>query len=1700
MNKTLAGIILLICVICGLLIGAKSCTKRGSGNTKSGSSNPNTFTINSPSNLSATMVSLSQINLSWQSSDFKADGFEIERSTDGVNFQPVTAVSATVTTYSDQLLITLGVYYYRVRAFNTVGDRSSWSNIAAAIFDYNWVPNSWKAVAGGESHTIALASDKTLWSWGWNQNGQLGLNDYTSIIITIPRQISTQSDWSIIEAGYYASFAIKTDNTLWGWGANDLGQLGLGNTEEDRYFPVPVDSDSDWVLIAGGGNHAIALKTNNTIWSWGYNIYGQLGIGGTLEYLGPSTDWVMTNQEYLYRLTPTQIGTDSDWINITAGFWHSLAIKTNPAGGGTLWAWGWNYQGQLGDNTTDSKATPRQVGNDLDWSVVTAGYLQTIGLKTNRTLWAWGFDGDETYFYYPIPISTDSDWINVSAGGESLSNCFSIARKTNGTIWSWGNGSYGQLGIGVDGISAYRYTPTQVGTFSDWSKVTVGGFHSLGLVADSLWSWGGNEFGQLGLGDTINRNIPCQFGSPIPPASLIAIVISSSQINLSWADNSFSETGFILERSNDGVNYSQLSTLNSNMTLYSDTGLTPGVTYYYRVRTYNTFGYSPYSPVDISSRGVPVIFDPSSLVLSMNSPSSVSLFWIDNSIDEDGFKIERKLGASGTYEQIVTTTANSIYYSDTVTPALISYYYRIRAYNALTNSDYSNIANTPEVSINLSAIGISPTRIDLFWSDNSTIEDGFTIERRTSTNELWSQIGTVNANADYYSDINSFVPDSVYHYRIRAYNALGYSAYSNETYMSASGTWSKIASGGNHTLAIKMGGTFWSWGRNDYGQLGLGYSSPFFSGINTPTQVGTGSEWSKITGGDYHSLALDANGTLWAWGSNPSGQLGLGDTINRNTPTQIGTDTNWFAISAKTSYNLALKTNLTMWVWGDGIKTPTQIGSDSDWIVVATGDNNSAALKENNTLWLWGFNNYGQLGMGDNIYRGTPAQIGTTSDWSIFTTGAHTLSLKTAGTLWAWGCNGYGQLGLGDVTNRNTPTQIGTASDWSIVNGGGLYTISRKIDGTLWAWGYNRYGQLGLGDTNNRNTPTQIVITTDWLSMTAGINHTIALKTNNTLWSWGYNLYSQLGRNYGSNLIPIPVSSNNSTDIPSSFVATAVSSSQINLSWTDNCNTETGFRIERKISVTNYSLLTTVSPDTVSYSDNAVNLGWIYYYRISAYNDIGNTSYSNEAIAMPIIFTPTNLSANVISPTQVNLVWSDNSPDELGFKIERSDNSPDSYVQIDMIGSITSYYTAITAGNVYYYRVRAYNGLGDSGYSDTIYVTQGMDWSLVASGENHTIGIKTNGTIWSWGYNQYGQLGLGNSGSPTNDKNIPTQIGTNSDWFPQGVSGTNQSIIAAGAWHTIVRKSNNTLWAWGCNGDGELGLGDFDNRTTPSQVGSDSNWAEIDAGPWHTIARKTNGTLWSWGYNNVGQLGLGNSGSPANDKNVPTQIGTNSDWSVISAGGDAIGDDGYAEHSLAIKTTPTGGGTLWSWGYNKYGQLGLGNSGSPANDKNVPTQIGTASDWSNVTAGYFHTIAYKTNGTLWVWGFNDNGQLGLGNTAARNTPTSIGTSSDWVSVTAGGKHTIARKTNGTIWSWGFNNSKPTGNEGVLGLGDTNATYWRTTPSQIGTETEWAIITGGGLHSLARKNNGTLWSWGYNNSGQLGLGDGVNRSVPTLIAE
>jgi len=314
----------------------------------------------------------------------------------------------------------------------------------------------WDQINASSNSSFSIKLNGTLWSWGISTYGNLGLN--TTATSSSPVQVGALTTWSSLKTGYSSNgAAIKTDGTLWMWGQGLYGVNGQGNVI-DYSSPVQVGSDTNWRQISNSSGTAVATKTDGTAWSWGVNNSGGLGLNNTIS----------TN-------SPIQIGSDTDWAILSHGGGEVTgAIKTD----GTLWAWGENSNGAVGQNNTFDYSSPVQIGALTNWESISTGALGHIAKKTDGTLWSWGTNnygglGQNTTINYssPVQIGSDTDWQTCSMG-----NYFSGATKTDGSLYMWG---YNLDGRADTLIAVHRSSPVQVGSLTSWVSISLGGSHTL---------------------------------------------------------------------------------------------------------------------------------------------------------------------------------------------------------------------------------------------------------------------------------------------------------------------------------------------------------------------------------------------------------------------------------------------------------------------------------------------------------------------------------------------------------------------------------------------------------------------------------------------------------------------------------------------------------------------------------------------------------------------------------------------------------------------------------------------------------------------------------------------------------------------------------------------------------------------------------------------------------------------------------------------------------------------------------------------------------------------------------------------------------------------------------------------------------------------------------------------------------------------
>ena len=653
----------------------------------------------------------------------------------------------------------------------------------------------------------------------------------------------------------------------------------------------------------------------------------------------------------------------------------------------------------------------------------------------------------------------------------------------------------------------------------------------------------------------------------------------------------------------------------------------------------------------------------------------------------------------------------------------------------------------------------------------------------------------------------------------------------------------------------------------------------------TPVPVSNLANVIAIAGGSSHSLALKADGTVWAWGANWYGQLGDGTTTDKTTPVQVS--------------------NL------------------SDVIILAAGDYHSLALKSDGTLWAWGYNYNGQLGDGTRTNRTTPVPVSDLSDVIAIAGGSsHSLALKSDGTVWAWGDNDYGQLGDSTNTNSNTPVPVSNPANVIAIAGGYYHTIALKSDGTVWAWGDNYYGQLGDGTSGTSTTAVQVsgpggvgfldviplsVVVPESstegdgvLANQATVNvedapisdlvvdlvsgdtseitvlGTVTIPAGQTSATFDLTIeddalldgtqrvtIAAFARGHGTSRATIEVHDNETAILTVDVPAGATEGDGL---LSDQGTVSVSAAVDGDILVTlnsdDTSQVTVPATVTIPTGETSAtfDLSIIEDAEIDGTQTVtitasvqGWTSGSdtidvedNETTDLTITVSETAVegdgvlagagTVSISGPFALDLVIYLSLDDTSEVTVPATATIPTGQTSVtfdltivddaDMDGTQTVTITASAAG-------WTSGGETIAVFDNDINVSPS-----IGGGYYHTIVLKANGTVWAWGRNNYGQLGDGtteNTQTPVRLSGIASIIG-----------------IAVGCDHTIALKSDGTVWAWGNNGYGQLGDGTTTRRTTPVQVSNLTDVIAIAGGYDHTIALKSDGTVWAWGRNYYG--------------------------------------------------------------------------------------------------------------------------------------------------------------------------------------------------------------------------------------------------------
>lgn len=1361
--------------------------------------------------------------------------------------------------------------------------------------------------------------------------------------------------------------------------------------------------------------------------------------------------------------------------------------------------------------------------------VVYSGHVMCWGANDSGQL-GFGSDGSALPFATTANVVSALEQVQMVAVGEKHS-CALVAPE--GTVWCWGNNDnqqIGQLSAGPQTSTAY---PQRIAALDRIRQIAAGANHTCALRADgTVWCWGDNRFGQLGRGD-------------VRPAGGVLQVIQDEAV--------------------------------LSVAVGADTSCMRGVS-----GTLACWG--GFAPGGAATNPLPRVIDEAAL----------------------------------TTDAVVVINAAQ-FCAFTVQQGALCW--------STTGGSAQSIADTA------GALLIRALRSGVVCA---TFTDGLRCWEPNAQVQQSSEKGIVDITGGASFDCIALRAGRV---RCRGQNTLGQLASAgstnSESYVSVQlgNSASLLSAGANHVCGMWQLGMLRCWGRAYEGQLGvsdtIGIRSqpePVTSDMNGIQAVATGSN---------HTCALRLDGTVACWGANESGQLGTGDTLDRAVPALVPALTDGIALSAGASHSCLLQRNGTVWCWGDN--RSMQIGSEQSYsatpqrvenlqslVAIASGGDANCGLQADGLVTCWG----AQIG------QSTPfAPIAALTDTTSVVVGKRFVcALRIDGSVWCWGdaegvgasptpqqvaslplirtiraggqhmcaiderrhlwCWGANQLGQVDPSTTASPilVPLDRAQNVAAVATGFATTCMRNVSGTTNCWGDNRYGQLADADASMQVATVNGY--DDGFSIAAGGNFSCAMLKYVSVRCWGSNENGQLGD--GTTTASAEPQTVRSNEEVLSIATGSAHACQIIIDGTVRCWGHNNFG-----QLGNEATEDSATPVVAALqSVVALSLGQSHSCALLqdgggacwGRNDDGQLGSGNTASSgMPLrvadlqdaiaIASGGNHTCAITQNTSV-VCWGRNEQGQLGIGSVGPGISVPAAVP-NLVGV-----TALAAGNDHTCALRedgsvwcwGWNRFGQIGVSvigekafslTAVPIRELRDVISVQAGGNHSCALMRSGIVRCWGDNYNGQLGVFAENGATFDSlgrdivgldsaiqiatggahtcalqqrgnvrcwgwNRDGQLGTgtrmlriNTDQPTPIVGQTNITAIAVGDSHLCDVDTAGTVWCWGDNDVGQLGIGVMGNvgdLGLPNEVDAAVNTVSVDLGARHSCALLVTNELNCWGRNSLGQLGNSYAGDIA-DSVVPNFVVGMTNVTAYSAGGDTScavsqglvscwGDNEYGQ--LAAPTVGIGDyrttatevagidsvidvsvgrhhvcalredRSVWCWGRNNAHQI---------NDTEAalviqPALIPLSKPIANIDTSADHTCALDTEGTIWCWGNNQSGQLSVVGESIR-TVQKVDGIPPAASLVTGDQHSCALDKSGTVWCWGNNE------QGQMGV-PIGAEAVNLPPMQVANLSGVRTIAAGGERTCALRNSGEVWCWGENETGQLGVSPNPNRHVPAIV--
>ena len=905
----------------------------------------------------------------------------------------------------------------------------------------------------------------------------------------------------------------------------------------------------------------------------------------------------------------------------------------------------------------------------------------------------------------------------------------------------------------------------------------------------------------------------------------------------------------------------------------------------------------------------------------------------------------------------------------------------------------------------------------------------------------------------------------------------------------------KVSNGSYHSFGLTSDGRIYAWGRNTSGELGIGTT---LARSNVPIAVKTtgtpmdGKVVKQVEGGGRyegsHSIALASDGTVYTWGLNQYGQLGNNTTTNSRSP--IAVQVAGTPLAGKTI------------------------------VQIAAGADHSLALDSDGALYAWGSNAYGQLGNGTTTNSSVPVAVkiaGTPlagkTIVQIAAGANHNMVLTSDGAVYTWGWNYHGQLGNNTKTNSNTIVAVQTISTpiagkkiVKIAAGQG-HSLALTDDGRVYTWGRNDTGQLGNNATTDAMLPVAVTVTGTPMSnktiveIASGARHSLAIDSSGKVYAWGHNGSGQLGNNSTVNaLTPVAVQApadKNIIQVSGSgwlgASSSALASDGTVYSWGRGFDGQLGDGTNNDSSVpviTTINLVDTPSTPThvmAKPGDTTAIISWQAPI-VSGGQNITGYVLQYQAVGASS-WTTINVAAAATSHTITGLTNDQTYRIRLAAKITAGTGDFSNVVLVTPHAKPTITNVSPAIGPV--------AGGQNVTLTGTNFILKSKKIMQTVNGNGYSLALSADGTVYTWGRNEYGQLGNGVTAT-----NSPVPVAVKTAGTP--MEGKTIVQISAKVWYALALASDGTVYSWGFNSWGQLGngtSGTANNASAPVAVKTAGTPMEgktivqVAAGATHSLALATDGTIYAWGKNEYGQLG----NDSTTNSPVPVAVktaGTPMDGKTI------IQIHAGYEHSLALASD----GTVYAWGRNNSGQLGK----NDATDTHIPAAVQTLGTPMagkvivQLAAGNSQSMALASDGTVYTWGWNQYGQLGNGTTTNSRIPVAVVTTGTPLAgktisqIAAGNAHALAMTDDGAIYSWGWNQYGQLGNNSTIN--SSLPVIVKTTGTPLAGKMITQITSGGSPNSLVLANDGTMYTWGWGQHGQLGNGTiGTDAKTPLAVS-